>query len=476
MKKENPGQLNLVELTFLIIGGVIGGGIFNLMHDMAQPSGLGGVIIGWTITVIGMLMLVLTFRSLNLKRPDLRSGIYSYAQAGFGRFMGFSSAWGYWAFEWLGNVSYATLIMSAVGYFMPIFGNGQNLWSIMASSAILWICYWMIWRGVRSASLINIIITLAKLIPIAVFIIILIIGFKLSIFTHDFWATPTGHFNFASVLGQVKGTMLVSVWVYAGIEGAVAVSGRAKVRKEVGLATVLGFFGVSLVYVLVTILSFGAMHRYGLSHLSQPAMAALLENLVGPWGAALINIGLIISVLGAWLSATILAVEVPYEAAQKGTFPAWFAKINSRNVPTHSLTLTTLLIQAFVFLFLVTSSAYTFFYSLTTAAVLVPYAFSAFYQLKYSWQKKDLKKRKRNLLLGFLASLYTVWLLYAAGRTYLLLITVLYALGVPVFYYLQKKQNHKPKAFGPVEALIALILILLALYTVFQLATGGLQI
>ncbi len=476
METENKGQLNLAELTFLIIGSVIGGGIFNLMHDMAKPAGLGGVIIGWTITVIGMLTLVLTFRNLNLKRPDLDSGIYSYAQEGFGRFMGFSSAWGYWAFEWLGNVTYATLVMSAVANFFPIFDDGQNIWSILAASVILWLTCYLIWRGLPSASLVNAVVTIAKLVPIFIFIVILIISFKLNIFTGDFWATPSGHFEFSSVLGQARGTMLATVWVYAGIEGAVAVSGRAKRRSDVGVATVLGFLGVSLIYILVTILSFGAMQRSGLSHLSTPAMADLLRQLVGPWGAALVDIGLVISVLGAWLSATIMAVEVPYEAAKKGTFPKWFGQEDNRHVPWNSLLLTTVLIQIFVFLFLVTPSAYTFFYSVTTAAVLIPYAFSAFYQLKYTWKETSYTpKHKRNMVVGIISSIYALWLLYAAGANYLLLITVLYAAGIPVYWYLQKKQNHAKKVFTPLEAITAAVITMFALYTLWLLLHGELS-
>ncbi len=172
------------------------------------------------ITAIGMICLAFTFQNLTMKRPDLDAGVYSYAEAGFGKYMGFNSAWGYWASAWLGNVGYATLLMSAVAYFLPIFGDGQNIWSIIAASFILWACHFMILRGgIESASFINTIITVAKLIPIFVFLVIMIISFKLGVFTQGFWFTPTGKFQFADVMTQVKGTMLVTVWVFIGIEG-----------------------------------------------------------------------------------------------------------------------------------------------------------------------------------------------------------------------------------------------------------------
>ena len=175
-----------------------------------------------------------------MKRPDLDAGVYSYAEAGFGKYMGFNSAWGYWLSAWLGNVGYATLLMSAVAYFLPIFGNGQNIWSIIAASFILWACHFMILRGVESASFVNTIITIAKLIPIFLFILIVLFAFKMNMFTSGFWYTPSGKFEFANVMSQAKSTMLVTVWVFIGIEGAVVFSGRARKRSDVGKATVLG--------------------------------------------------------------------------------------------------------------------------------------------------------------------------------------------------------------------------------------------
>lgn len=103
------------------MGSIIGGGVFNLMHDMSMKAGIGAILIGWIITCIGMLSLAFCFQNLTMQRPDLQAGIYSYAEAGFGKYMGFNAAWGYWLSVLLGNVSYATLLMSAMGYFFSYF-------------------------------------------------------------------------------------------------------------------------------------------------------------------------------------------------------------------------------------------------------------------------------------------------------------------------------------------------------------------
>lgn len=470
--KEKDGKLGLMELIGLVVGSIIGGGVFNLMHDMAVGAGPGAIIIGWIITAIGMVMLAMTFQNLNMKRPDLDAGIYSYAEAGFGKYMGFNSAWGYWLSAWLGNVGYATLLMSAVAYFLPVFGDGQNIWSIIAASFILWACHFMILRGVESASFVNVVITVAKLIPIFLFIIIVLFAFKLNMFTGNFWFTPSGKFQFADVMAQAKSTMLVTVWVFIGIEGAVVFSGRARKRSDVGKATVLGIITVILIYMLITLLSFGVMSRAGLSHLTQPAMADLLESIVGKWGSAVVNLGLIISVVGAWLSWTMFAGQLPYEAAKEGSFPQIFAKENKNGAPITSLTVTNVLVELFMFTYLITAQAYNFFYSIASAAILIPYAFSAFYQLKYSVQSDHGKGRTGNIIIGIISSIYACWLLFAAGANFLLLMSLLFAAGIPVFWILQKRDNHAKKVFGPIEMTLAIVIVIAAIYTIYGLVVG----
>ena len=476
MSGRTKGKLGLLELTALVVGSIIGGGVFNLMHDMAASAGSGAIIIGWVITAIGMISLALSFQNVTMKRPDLDAGVYSYAEAGFGKYMGFNSAWGYWLSAWLGNVGYATLLMSAVGYFFPIFGDGQNIWSIVAASVILWACHFMILKGIESASFVNTIITIAKLIPIFLFLVVMLIAFKLDVFSHGFWYTPSGGFEFANVMEQVRGTMLVTVWVFIGIEGAVVFSGRAKKRSDIGKATVLGIITIILIYMLITLLSLGVMKRAGLANLGQPAMAELLKSVVGEWGAVLVNIGLIISVIGAWLSWTMFAGQLPYEAAKTGTFPKWFAKENKNGAPINSLVFTNIWVEIFMFSYLITASAYNFFYSIASAAILVPYAFSAFYQLKYSMHEtKAVKGRTINLIVGLVSSIYALWLLYATGFDFLLLMMILFAAGVPVYIYMQKKENKVDKVFSPIEAGVAIVFVVLAIYAVYQLVIGGIS-
>jgi len=466
-------KLGLFTLTALVVGSMIGGGAFNLASDMAKGAGAGAIIIGWIITGIGMVSLGLSFQNLTVKRPDLDGGIFSYAKAGFGNFMGFNSAWGYWLSAWLGNVAYGTLLFSSIGYFIPAFEGGQNVASIIGASVLLWCVHMMILRGVHSAALVNLVTTIAKLVPVFVFIIVGIFAFHIDIFVDGFWGQGAT-FSWADVGSQVKSTMLVTLWVFIGVEGAVVLSSRAKSRSDVGKATVIGLIGTLIIYILLTLLSLGIMKQADVANLKNPAMAYLFESVVGKWGAIFINLGLIISVLGAWLGWTLLASEIPYLAAKDGVFPKWFGKENKNKAPVNALWLTNGLIQVFLLTFVVSDQAYHFAFSLASSAILIPYAFSAFYQFKYSLQSGE-KDRTRNIVIGLVASMYGIWLIYAAGLNYLLLTMTLYAPGIFIFYKVQKQTNQK-QIFTRVELISSVIIGILALFAIYQLATGGITL
>ncbi|WP_042354474.1 arginine-ornithine antiporter [Bacillus rubiinfantis] len=460
---ENEKKLGLISLIALVIGSMIGGGAFNIASDMASGAGAGAVIIGWIITGIGMIALGFSFQNLTVKRPDLEGGVFSYAKAGFGNYWGFNSAWGYWLSAWLGNIAFLTLLFSGIGYFIPIF-DGGNLASIIGASIILWLMHFLILRGVQSAALVNLVVTIAKLVPIILFIILAIFAFNIDTFSTDFWGK--GSFNFGVVMNQAKSTMLVTLWVFIGIEGAVVLSSRAEKMSDVGKATIIGLLSTLIIYVLLSLLSYGVMTQGELANLKSPSMAYVLKDIVGPWGAAIVNLGLIISLLGALLGWTLLAAELPYLAAKDGILPKMFAKENRNKAPINSLVVTNILVQIFLLTLLVSDKPYQFAYSLASSAILVPYLFSALYQVKYSSQKKEGKQ----MFIGIVASIYGIWLLYAAGLSYLVLTAVLYAIGILVFRIAQKENGEK--TFKPFELIWAIIFILLAIVAIVMLATG----
>jgi arginine:ornithine antiporter/lysine permease len=461
---ENSKGLTLVPLIALVVGSMIGSGVFNLPHDMSNQASPGAIIIGWVVTGIGMLMLVFVYQNLAMRKPALNAGPYAYARAGFGDFIGFNSAWGYWISAFLGNVAYLAAMFSALAYFLPMFGGGNNMASVIGASVFLWLLHFLVLRGISGAAFINAITTVAKLAPLALFIVVAVIGFNYDKFTFSFWGSSGGE-SLGSIAAQVRSTMLVTLWVFIGIEGASVYSARARRRSDVGKATMIGFAGVLGIYVLVSLLSTGILHQKDLAGLKVPAMAGVLEPLVGTWGAWLINGGLLVSVGGAFLSWTLLAAEIPYTCGKEGIFPRWFSATNAAGSPAHSLWVTNGLVQIFLIVMLFSDSVYQFFYSIAGVAILPPYVLSGAYALKLAlsgetYDNGSRRARQRDIAVGLVATVYGLWLVYAAGASFLLMAAVLFAPGILV--YLQARREAGARGLAGRDLAIAVVIAALA--------------
>lgn len=473
---DAPGKLKLGALVALVVGSMIGGGIFSLPQNMAASAGVGAVLIGWAITAVGMLTLAFVFQTLANRKPDLDGGVYAYAKAGFGNYMGFSSAWGYWISAWLGNVGYFVLLFSTLGYFFPIFGQGNTPAAIVGASLLLWGVHFLVLRGIREAAFINLVTTVAKVVPLLLFALICLFAFKLDVFTADIWGL--GSPDLGGVMSQVRNMMLVTVWVFIGIEGASIFSSRAQKRADVGKATVIGFVTVLLFLVLVNVLSMGVMTQPELATLQNPSMAAVLEHVVGHWGALLISVGLIISLLGALLSWVLLCAEIMFAAAKDHTMPAFLRRENANHVPANALWLTNAMVQIFLVITLFSNSTYLSLIYLATSMILVPYLWSAAYAVLLAVRGETyaqaLAERRKDLAIGTIALLYAIWLLYAGGVKYLLLSALLYAPGAILF----AKARHEvgQPIFSRLEKLIFAAVVLGALLAAYGLYDGFLTL
>jgi len=473
---DSTQKLKLGALIALVVGSMVGGGIFSLPQNIAASASAGATLIGWLITGIGMLTLAFVFQTLANRKPLLDGGVYVYAKAGFGDYMGFSSAWGYWISAWIGNVSYMVLLFSTLGYFFPVFGEGNTLPAIVCASVLLWMLHFLVLRGIHEAAFINTVTTIAKMVPLALFIIIAAIAFKLDVFTSDFWGESNTELG--SVMDQVRNMMLVTVWVFIGIEGASIFSARAEKRSDVGKATVLGFIGVLLLLVLVNLLSQGILAQAQLAGLKNPSMAAVLEHVVGPWGAMLISVGLIVSLAGALLSWTLLCAEILFASASDHTMPAFLRKENVNKVPVNALWLSNGLIQLFLIITLFNDATYLKLLYLATSMILVPYFWSSAYALLLAARgetyENDAGQRNKDLLIALISTVYAVWLVYAAGVQYLLLSALLYAPGA-ILFAKAKRELGQP-VFTALEKLIFLGVLIGAGIAAYGLYAGFLSL
>lgn len=171
-------KLSVGVLAAMVVGSMVGAGVFSLPANFGAATGVLGALIGWAIAGAGMLMLAFVFQTLAMRRPDLDAGVYAYAKAGFDDYLGFISAFGYWASACVGNVSYWVLIKSTLGKAVPALGEGNTLPAVAISSVGIWAFHFMILRGIKEAAGINLIVTAAKLVPIVLFIGVVAFAFQ----------------------------------------------------------------------------------------------------------------------------------------------------------------------------------------------------------------------------------------------------------------------------------------------------------
>ncbi|MGA0610782.1 arginine-ornithine antiporter [Caldimonas sp. KR1-144] len=466
--------LRLGALTALVVGSMVGSGIFSLPQNMASAAGAGAIVLGWLVTGAGMLALALVYQSLALRQPGLNNGVYAYARASGGDLVGFGSAWGYWMSAWIGNASYLVIFFAALATFFPQFGEGNNAAAIAGASVLLWALHGLTLAGVRSATFANTLTTLAKLVPLLLFVGFVAAAFHVDTFTSGFWGSAKS----GSVFEQVKGTMLITVWVFIGIEGASVYSGRAARRSDVGRATLLGFVAVLALLMAVSLLSLGVMAQDELAGLKNPSMAGVLEKAVGPWGARLISVGLLVSVGGALLAWILLAAETLFTPAQDGLMPQALSRENAKGSPTAALWVTNGLTQLLLLVTLWSNATYLALILLATSMILVPYLFTGLHALRSAWTGTgydgEVQGRSRDLAIAGVASVYCVWLLYAAGPAYLLLSALLYAPGLAVFAWARRDRGLK--LFSATEGIAAAVLLAAAAVAAYMLVTGTLSL
>jgi arginine:ornithine antiporter/lysine permease len=469
--KQDNQTLSVWALTALVVGSMVGAGIFTLPGRFGRATGVVGALIAWLIAGVGMLMLAFVFQNLAQRKPNLDSGVFIYAKAGFGNYIGFLAALAFWSSTCVGNVSYFVLIKSTLGEFFPVFGDGDTVAAVIGSSIIIWLFHFMILRGVQQAAGLNTIVTIAKIVPILTFVFILLFAFNPEVFMGNLLG---GQGYDEPLWQQVRDTMLVTVFVFIGIEGASIYSRYAEKRSDVGVATILGFVGVLCLLIMVTVLPYGLLPRAELATLRNPSMAGALEMVVGRWGNVFISVGLLISVLGAYLAWTLFAAEVPFMAAKSNLMPNALYHENAQKVPSVSLWMTNLVVQGFLIVTLFAENAFDLALELTSAMSLIPYLTVAAYALKLALTRetyeRDSQTRTREMIIALIATAYSILMLVAGGLDKLLLAALILAPGTILFFLARREQ--RLKIFTPVEWFVFTVAAIAAITALVGLLSG----
>jgi arginine:ornithine antiporter/lysine permease len=330
----------------------------------------------------------------------------------------------------------------------------------------------MILRGVEQATYLNTIVTIAKIVPIIVAILAFIFFFNYAQFSENFFGGVD--MPEKTLVAQVRDTMLITVFVFIGIEGASVYSRFASKRSDVGTATILGFVGVTGLMVAITLLPYATAPRAAIAGVQNPSLAGALELAVGHWGALMISIGVLVSVLGAYLAWSLICSEVLFAAAKSQDMPKLFSAQNRNRVPANALWLTNIVVSLFVISTYWSRDAFNFMLDMTSVTALLPYLLVAGYGVLLARSGEGYEdapgERRRDQFFAWIAVVYTLFMFVAAGLKYVLLVAVLFVPGTILYFWARREQN--ARLFKPVELIVFGITVLAGAVGAYGLATG----
>jgi len=433
---STKGKLGLGVLISLVVGNMVGSGIFMLPRSLAEVASPAGVILAWLLTGFGVLVTALVFGNLAIRKPNLTGGPQIYAKELFkpgskkSTLAGFMSTWGYWIGNLAGNIAIITTFAGYLSTFFPVLTSEAvlldvgsftlyvgNAFTFLVCTILLWGTHFIILNGLENAGRLNILATSAKVIGFMLFIIIALFAFEKSNILPFVEPKINAAGNSVGLFGQINSAAITTLWAFIGVESAVVFASRAKKQSDVKKATIFGLLIALAIYIGISTLVMGILSQDQLIASQKPLIDAI-EAVLGPIaGKVLAAIGLI-SLFGSTIGWIMLSAEVPYAAAKQGIFIPAFLKENKKGIPTFSLIVTNLLGQLFIFSTISRSisQAFDFVIYIATLSYLVPYLISSFFQLKLviSGETYDsLKARRVDFVIGLIASIYSIWVIIA---------------------------------------------------------------
>ena len=431
MTKQNQ-KIGLLAATSLVVGNIIGAGIFVLPASLAKFGSIS--IVGWLFTATGALILAKIFSNFSKKLRGKSGGPYIYSKVVFGDFIGFLVAWGYWISCWVNNAAIAVAIVSALSFFFPELVTNP-LYATLTGLSFIWFFTFTSSKGIKSSGNIQILTTIAKLIPLVLIILFGFFIFDLEIFP-EFNLTDQNDFEILPVVA------VMTLYAFLGLECASIPAENIKnPEKTIPKATMAGTLISTLIYILSTIVLFGIIPAENLINSPAP-FAEAGEIIGGKYFGFLISAGAAISAIGALNGWILITSYMPMTMANDRLFPKVFAKKNKKGFPYLSLLLGSIL-TSFVMTMNYTDGLvdrFEFLILLTTLSTLIPYFFVSVSYILFHVEKRLLKINSfRSVILGLFGCLYSLWAIFGSGIDSIVYGTILLLLGIPIYLILKLK-------------------------------------
>lgn len=433
---EKSQKIGLITTTSLVVGNMIGVGIFVIPAILAKYGSIS--LLGWIFTATGAFVLAKIFSNFSKIVINKSGGPYAYSRAGFGDFIGFLIAWGYWIAIWLSNGAIAIAVVGALSFFFPILDSNQ-VYAVSVALGIIWFFTWVNSKGIKESGKVQVVTTILKLAPLAFVIIVGLFYFKLENF-------PAFNLTNESNFATFPAVAVITLYAFVGLECASIPAANVK-NPEVTVprATMIGTILTTIVYILSTVVLFGILPNDKLQGSLKP-FADAAQLISGDFGGYFVAIGVIISGLGVMNGWILMVAQVPMATAKDKLFPNVFKKENKKGAPIFGL----IIGSAMTSMMLVISyggglvEQFEFLVQISVFAVLVPYLFTAAaYILVLIEKKLHANSWVKTFVLGGLGFAYSLWAIWGSGRETVFYGFMLLLSGIPFYLLMQWNKRKK---------------------------------
>lgn len=428
--------LGLGTSTALVVGNMIGSGVFLLPSALAAYGGAS--IVAWLFTATGAMLLALVFARLGRAFPKT-GGPYAYSKRAFGDFIGFQTAWGYWIAVWAGNAAIAVAFVSYLARFWTDLDDNSVL-AVAVGLAAIWLLTAVNAAGVRQGGIVQAVTTVVKLVPLVVIATLGLFWFDVDTFGAF---NPSGD----SAWGAVNAAAALTLWAFIGLESAtVPAENVENPTKTIPRSTVLGTSIAAAVYILGTVAVMGVIPAETLAGSGAP-FADAAAQMWGGWAGDAVAVGAIVAAFGALNGWILLQGQVPMAAARDGLFPRAFAKVSRAGTPVFGLVVSSVLVTVLMAMNFNASlvDQFTFIILLATLTTLIPYAYSAAAQVMLFISDREHFNgvhMARDTVVAALAFAYTLWAIAGAGYQVVFRGFLLLMAGVPVYLWVVWRREH----------------------------------
>jgi APA family basic amino acid/polyamine antiporter len=433
---QETKKIGLWTSTSLVIGNMIGAGIFLIPSSLA---GYGSIsLLAWIFTAVGALVLAKIFSNMSKIFVNKSGGPYLYSKAGFGDFIGFLVAWGYWISVWISNAAIVIAIIGALSHFFPVLDSNPVI-AVSTGMGVIWLLTWINLQGMKSSGKIQVITTVLKLLPL---LFVIIVG----IFFFDINSFPSFNLTGESNWAAISSAAAITLYAFIGVESASIPAGNVEnPEKTIPKATMLGTAIVTLVYLLSSFVLFGIIPVDELVSSPKP-FADAGQIIAGDFAGYFVAAGAAISGIGCLNGWILISGQLPMATAQDNMFPRFFKRENSSGAPYIGLLIGSSLTSILVLMNLSDGlvNAFTFLLNITVFTALVPYLFvAAAYIIVIIEKSLHFNNAIKTFSLGTLGATYSIWAIFGSGSDTVFYGFLLLLVGIPFYVLMQWNKREK---------------------------------